>query len=192
MFYVFLLQGKKFAPRPWRCFSPSWESEVSLEVCSTPVEMFLEKYIYNKKESSLLHARGDVSSSSTMHLITKRFAPRPWRCFPKLIKERTFRKVCSTPVEMFPNYDRGALRPRCLLHARGDVSPLYRERSLINAFAPRPWRCFHKNAEAHQLLYVCSTPVEMFLAVYHLLPSRSRLLHARGDVSEDYWLLSSK
>ena len=75
---------------------------VTVEVCSTHVEMFLLPEIYDLLGGGLLHACGDVSTAAQLQTTLEGFAPRMWRCFPSTRVESMEEGVCSTHVEMFP------------------------------------------------------------------------------------------
>ena len=92
-------------------------------------------------------------------------------------------RVCSTHVEMFLRRCLRSPALRSLLHACGDVS-VYTFRPLVlDASAPRMWRCFFSGTSRNAYCRVCSTHVEMFLREYLIERSLKRLLHACGDVS---------
>ena len=96
-------------------------------------------------------------------MVCLKSSPRPWRCFLQRILERDARGVFSTPVEVFPSNDRAKAVQNGLLHARGGVSPLGNFRERERRSSPRPWRCFRKDSLSDVVIFVFSTPVEVFL-----------------------------
>ncbi len=131
----------------------------------------------------LLHARGGVSSTGDGYWLNTVSSPRPWRCFPVVIRERNAFIVFSTPVEVFLREARRTLAQRGLLHARGGVSEpgVAIEYSLESS--PRPWRCFFLEQYPEADDEVFSTPVEVFPPERVVFTAEDCLLHARGGVS---------
>ena len=76
-------QLQAFAPRMWRCFQTAADIARTEAVCSTHVEMFLQKAHGKVHWMSLLHACGDVSGAAWKNNQTNLFAPRMWRCFSR-------------------------------------------------------------------------------------------------------------
>ena len=172
-----------FAPRMWRCFSSAASSFVYVVVCSTHVEMFLDLFNSYRHFAGLLHACGDVSFTFHPFHLSKKFAPRMWRCFRHPMSRFPFHPVCSTHVEMFPICIDESLTRRSLLHACGDVSTEILLGNWDKEFAPRMWRCFHLDELGIEFHPVCSTHVEMFLMMSRSFRACVSLLHACGDVS---------
>ena len=85
----------------WRCFLKPWRKGACGPVCSTHVEMFLQREISSLTTLCLLHACGDVSHCCHQPGAAKMSAPRTWRCFTVYIAEADIVYVCSTHVEMF-------------------------------------------------------------------------------------------
>ena len=111
------------------------------------------------------------------------YAPRTWRCFYLSPEEESQVDVCSTHVEMFPEKAVLMLSKPGMLHARGDVSLIVCQKSKMDEYAPRTWRCFYIEIKAEEREVVCSTHVEMFPGQATFGISCGSMLHARGDVS---------
>ena len=117
-------QEMKYAPRTWRCFHHDGPAHRRGYVCSTHVEMFPSTSTITSGKGSMLHARGDVSSSLHCSILTLEYAPRTWRCFFLTHEEARRHIVCSTHVEMFLKCFLSLVMKVSMLHARGDVSIL--------------------------------------------------------------------
>ena len=76
------------------------------------------------------------------------------------------------------------------LHARGDVSSVAEEERTRTKFSPRTWRCFPRYRSASPCFHVFSTHVEMFLKSERDCVNHLSFLHARGDVSAFYKLVT--
>ena len=150
------------------------------------MEMFLRDAYLVTLRWCLLHACGDVSplDSADADLIWS--APRMWRCFHRCALCQYQGDVCSTHVEMFLAQTGSMSAVSCLLHACGDVSSSLSVSPNWITSAPRMWRCFHTPLRPVHLQGVCSTHVEMFLALIACVSYDTCLLHACGDVS--IWL----
>ena len=148
--------------------------------------MFLVQSHMTSSLTCLLHACGDVSGYFRLGMHAYTSAPRMWRCFCIKGLWSSRRGVCSTHVEMFPYQDLPRFHLRRLLHACGDVSAAKASEDKAKASAPRMWRCFHTPLRPVHLQGVCSTHVEMFLALIACVSYDTCLLHACGDVS--IWL----
>ena len=70
-----------FSLRSWRCFSFSLGRGVRVQVFSTSVEVFLDKWTESSDGLSFLHVRGGVSMPAKVLQGQVWFSPRSWRCF---------------------------------------------------------------------------------------------------------------
>ncbi len=148
----------------WRCFYEISARTSGAYVCSTHVEMFPKRVNEVFATQRLLHACGDVSKIYITCLTEGAFAPRMWRCFYLIFKNKKL--------------------PLGLLHACGDVSYVAEIGRDFSTFAPRMWRCFLRFFSWWYKALVCSTHVEMFPRLRQNLLVLFGLLHACGDVSD--------
>ena len=112
----------KSSPRPWGCFSSTVRLPHPTTVFPTPVGVFLDAAVGGKGSVRLPHARGGVSTSLAIMMMTKLSSPRPWGCFfPPLSCAGGF-LVFPTPVGVFLFAGHAPCEGLCLPHARGGVS----------------------------------------------------------------------
>ena len=90
------IQGGKFSPRAWRCFSPPEAWRRKRGVFSTCVEVFLIYYLLSISLGRFLHVRGGVSASISASPREVAFSPRAWRCFA--ITRKMQRKLAVFPT----------------------------------------------------------------------------------------------
>ena len=132
-------------------------------VFSTHVEMFL--------------------SFTEMSFSRKRFSPRMWRCFQRVLVRFPYLLVFSTHVEMFLRDVPQERRHSGFLHACGDVSVTASMQVFLLKFSPRMWRCFRICKSYFAIYNVFSPHVEMFLISVAQAVNSGSFLHACGDVS---------
>ena len=134
--------------------------------------------------TSLLHARGGVSSMQSLSAKLLTSSPRSWRCFLKFAFPPCFVGVFSTLVEVFLNLCACIAHHWRLLHARGGVSLIDNPPTPSGTSSPRSWRCFPISNHVRYCQFVFSTLVEVFLECGSLSDYEFCLLHARGGVSK--------
>ena len=89
------------SPRPWGCFRAEVRFCVTPFVFPTPVGVFPAHRAGQSRGSCLPHARGGVSTCTTIYLITILSSPRPWGCFCHGLCSLTSCRVFPTPVGVF-------------------------------------------------------------------------------------------
>ncbi len=111
------------SPRPWGCFWIAKPVSEWKQVFPTPVGVFLKRRFGYRSRRGLPHARGGVSSSSSVVFVCDASSPRPWGCFSRWRCSDLVRRVFPTPVGVFLlSSDQIEMKSR-LPHARGGVSP---------------------------------------------------------------------
>ncbi len=171
------------SPRPWGCFRDSCSCERDSWVFPTPVGVFLAAHRRVRRDRSLPHARGGVSTAAVAITPEELSSPRPWGCFPALGMRASQAIVFPTPVGVF--LERLYLMSifEGLPHARGGVSCRSRYQGGSYQSSPRPWGCFRARPRSGRRQFVFPTPVGVFPSA-RLWPRLSwRLPHARGGVS---------
>ena len=79
----FSCRGEPFSPRVWRCFLYNQFLFALAGVFSTCVEVFPLPTRFLMLSICFLHVCGGVSTTIPSELISEKFSPRVWRCFPE-------------------------------------------------------------------------------------------------------------
>ena len=152
-------------------------------VFSTSVEVFRCDAASARRDASLLHVRGGVSTRQGTGTGHDRSSPRPWRCFSISPRMEKTPEVFSTSVEVFPATGFKCCAEFGLLHVRGGVSKLPDTSGIRRESSPRPWRCFSAYLSWKPKTSVFSTSVEVFPTPPRFVVEFVCLLHVRGGVS---------
>ncbi len=110
------------SPRPWGCFRRAERMINLYAVFPTPVGVFLLINAQKVLVFCLPHARGGVSRLHKWREATIGSSPRPWGCFPHLLRTLHTHLVFPTPVGVFLTAYRFVDADISLPHARGGVS----------------------------------------------------------------------
>ena len=151
------------SPRPWGCFYQRRHRARRRGVFPTPVGVFPSYAPARGPSRGLPHARGGVSGDPPRPYLAPASSPRPWGCFPVVLRLRPDVCVFPTPVGVFP--PGGATRRALagLPHARGGVSETGVQYQHQTESSPRPWGCFQRSTHGLRQRSVFPTPVGVFL-----------------------------
>ena len=150
------------SPRSWGCFRLRDAIRVVQAVFPTLVGVFLTSSGYAAKFNSLPHARGGVSTTTTVSAETVASSPRSWGCFSTCTRRLMERAVFPTLVGVFPCWMPGKMPPRRLPHARGGVSQQKIKSKTRNLSSPRSWGCFSRRRPSRSASCVFPTLVGVF------------------------------
>ncbi len=137
---------------------------------------------------SLPHARGGVSHPPHHRGRHAGSSPRTWGCFYVYHARRVREPVFPTHVGVFPVRCRPVRRHGCLPHARGGVSAAVFFCPFEKASSPRTWGCFCFGRVYAHICNVFPTHVGVFLRSRKRKKSWGSLPHARGGVSQAFFL----
>ena len=132
---------------------------------------------------ALPHARGGVSGTADVVIVTPDSSPRPWGCFSLKRGFGDDWNLFPTPGGVFRQH----LMPRtgslALPHARGGVSGTITYQTYKGISSPRPWGCFRQGLASVPFPALFPTPGGVFLPAHNLRRCVMSLPHARGGVS---------
>ena len=127
------------SPRTWGCFLAAAARSKALDVFPTHVGVFPSRLPSRSLSRSLPHARGGVSAQRPAQGRFRVSSPRTWGCFYGVRKLGIPCTVFPTHVGVFLGVRCWPALGKCLPHARGGVSMLYRSKSKAVLSSPRTW-----------------------------------------------------
>ena len=156
------------SPRAWGCFWIHGLFSRTKQVFPTRVGVFPYAWDCSGHITSLPHARGGVSTITSIIVCPDKSSPRAWGCFWTPLIRCAKRRVFPTRVGGFLLH--AAIRPprKSLPHARGGVSAVGDAVTQITSSSPRAWGCFYGHFTFKDATRVFPTRVGVF-------PSQDRL-----------------